>query len=48
MSIVFHSKLCTEGNIGSSTGKMNRVTPFVLKLLSLTHGQLTRMGLTQA
>lgn len=48
VSIVFHSKLCAEGNIGSSTGKMKRVTLFVLKLLSLTQGQLTRMGLTQA
>lgn len=48
MSVVFHSKLCAEGKIGSSTGKMKRVTQFVLKLLSLTQGQLTRMGLTQA
>lgn len=48
MSIVFHSKLCAERKIGNSTGKMKRVTQFVLKLLSLTQGQLTRMGLIQA
>lgn len=41
MSIVFHSKLCAEGNIGSSTDKMKRVTPFVLKLRLLERRGLT-------